>query len=344
MIFVFIFLILIFLKCLILHRVYHALPMSELKRRARGKDKNAHAIYKVAAHGGTFDLLVWLFGIAGAIGLIIITAGYAWWAAAATILIIGVLTFWGPRPQPGGKLWSFAGATAPTVFKLLNFLFPVLDPLAKLLPATASVHTHTGFYEKEDLLALLDSQNKQVDNRIPEEDLKMAAGALSFGDKKVESVMTPLRAVRFVGEDEAIGPMLMDELHATGFSRFPVVKSKNAAPNVTGTLYMKDLIEHEGQGRVRDEAKYKACFINETCTLHQALDAILKNQHHLLVVVNNFEETVGVITLEDIIEQILGYKIVDEFDKYDDMRAVAGLEAKKEHKNHNEQTVAPKEE
>ena len=52
------------------------------------------------------------------------------------------------------------------------------------------------------------------------------------------------------------------------------------------------------------------------------------------MVVNGFEEIVGIVTIEDVLEQVLGKQIVDEFDKYEDLRAVAALQAKKDAVKH----------
>jgi CBS domain containing-hemolysin-like protein len=70
--------------------------------------------------------------------------------------------------------------------------------------------------------------------------------------------------------------------------------------------------------------------------LADALQAILKTRQHLFVVVNRFEEYVGVISIEDILEQIVGSPILDEFDQYDDLRAVAARQAEKDHKLHEQ--------
>jgi CBS domain containing-hemolysin-like protein len=64
-------------------------------------------------------------------------------------------------------------------------------------------------------------------------------------------------------------------------------------------------------------------YIKNTQTLRHALAAFLRTRHHLFIVVNEFQETVGLITLEDVIESLLGKKIVDEFDAHEDLRAVA---------------------
>jgi CBS domain containing-hemolysin-like protein len=67
----------------------------------------------------------------------------------------------------------------------------------------------------------------------------------------------------------------------------------------------------------------KVYYIHEDQTLEHALAAFLKTHHHLFVVVNEYRETVGILCLEDVIEALLGRKIVDEFDAHDDLRAVA---------------------
>ena len=64
-------------------------------------------------------------------------------------------------------------------------------------------------------------------------------------------------------------------------------------------------------------------YIRENQTLQHALAAFLKTQHHLFIVVNEFRETVGLLSLEDVIEALLGQKIIDEYDVYGDIRKAA---------------------
>lgn len=334
----YILLVLVFTKCVLLYKLYNSIPVFELKRQARTKDKTAAALYKVAAYGSSLNVLLWLIGTTSAITLFIWSAQTSWLLATVVMALSAWLIIWAPSPKPSGWVASLAALFASYQASLLSFLQPVLGRVGTFFPATGRLHMHTGLYEKEDLLNLIKNQHHQLDNRIPQSDLKIVMGGLTFGDKAVGSVMTPQRKLMMVAGSDSIGPHLMDELHASGFSRFPVVKdsSQVASPQIVGTLYLKDLVGHPETGKVRDIMKKDVYFINESNTLREALGAFLKTQHHLLIVVNNFEELVGVLSIEDVVEQILGEKIIDEFERYSDLRAVAGLEARVEKAHHKE--------
>jgi CBS domain containing-hemolysin-like protein len=236
-------------------------------------------------------------------------------------------------------LWKIAALISGPTFKVLHFLHPALSRISKLFSRLNPITIHTGLYDKEDLLDLINTQNHQIDNRIDEQDLKIAFGALTFGDKLVRDVMTPRRAIKLVAASDTIGPLLMDELYKSGFSRFPVVKAptKEANPEIIGTLYLKEIMAHQAGGKVADVMKKGVNFINESQNLREALAEFLKTQHHLLVVMNDFNEIAGVISLEDVMEQILGQKIVDESVQPEAPRAEALEQAEKEHKNHSSQ-------
>jgi CBS domain containing-hemolysin-like protein len=323
---------------IIMHKASHFLDHRELKRRARERqDSQAAAIYKAVAYGSSYPLLLWVVGSACAAALLVMAAHAAAWLAAGVVLILAwVLMGWQPPRSTKGWEWSYAAALAPAASGILSLLQPVLGRAENLNGKLGRMYVHTGVYEKEDLLDLISRQQRQPENRIPEEDLKMVTAALTFGDKKVGDVMTPLRQVRMVSQDETIGPMLMDELHKTGFSRFPVTKGspKSATPEITGTLYLKDIIGFENKASVKDLMEKGAHFINETQSLRQALDGFLKSRRHLFIVVNNFEETVGDLSLEDVLEQATGAKIADEFDQHEDLRAVAEHEEEEDKSRH----------
>jgi CBS domain containing-hemolysin-like protein len=327
----YILLALAFIKSVVLHKVYTSVPLHELKRRARRGDHKAQKLYKVAVYGPTLEVINWLVAVASAATLVIWSAKTSWWLAAIVVAVGAWLVVWA-RFSAGGWAGSFAAFFAPAHAKLLYYAQPVFSLLAGILPPGRGITIHTGLFETKDLLELLGRQNKQLDNRVSPADLHIAQNALTFGDKTVGSVMTPRREVKFAKADDQVTPVVIDELHQSGLSRFPVAKdsAKAAAPQIVGTLYLNNLVGYKGSGKVKDLMKSEVYFINEDATLRQALSAFLKTHHHLLIVVNSFEEMVGVLSLEDVLEQILGKQIIDEFDSYENIRAVAAMRAQKE--------------
>ncbi|MGB4759563.1 MAG: CBS domain-containing protein [Candidatus Saccharimonadales bacterium] len=316
-----------------LQRTYYHIPVKELKRRARGGDQLAEFLYRPLAYGVSLKGLLW--------GMVIIFSSLAFvcfakaTAAWFAFFLIAFFIWLGFLWIPSGQLTSFGARIAiwltPAMTWLVRVLHPVIDWLAAFVRKHRPLHVHTGLYEKEDLVELLEQQKHQADSKISAGEIAMLQHALTFGDKRVRDVLVPRRAVRLVSGDETIGPLLMDELHKSGYSRFPVYGEKQES--IVGTLYMRDMLHAKQGGKVASVARSDVFYVNEEFTLYQALQAFLKTKHHLFVVVNSFEEFVGIITIEDILEQVIGRQIVDEFDQYDNMREVAAAAAKKD--NHD---------
>lgn len=172
---------------------------------------------------------------------------------------------------------------------------------------------------REELLHTVD----HLPQILTRDEQKLIRYGLEFSGVTVESVMTPRSVMDVIKKDELLGPLMLDELHKTGHSRFPVYDED--VDHIIGILYVRNLMQ------LHDKKTHKAHelmtvpvhYIKEDQTLDHALAAFLRTHHHLFVVVNEYRETVGILTLEDTIEALLGRKIVDEFDAHQDLRAVA---------------------
>lgn len=313
-----------------LQKVYHHVPLKELRRRARAKDPLAQVLYRAVAYGVSLRVLLWLLvSISAAAFFVTLSRSFtAWLAFFGCVALIWFGFAWLPSTRATNLTVQLTSWVTPALAWLLRYLHPVVDRLARFIRRHRPVQIHTGLYQKDDLLELISQQRSQTDNRMTKVELELASYALTFGDKLVREYLTPRRVVKTVSLMDSIGPVLLSELHDSGFSRFPVYEEKD--DNIVGTLYLHDLVDFNAGGRVRDIMNKKVYYIHEEQSLYDALQVFLKASHHLLIVVNSFEEFVGIITIEDVLEQIIGESIVDEFDKYDDMRAVAAKQAKKD--------------
>jgi CBS domain containing-hemolysin-like protein len=152
---------------------------------------------------------------------------------------------------------------------------------------------------------------------------KLLTHSLSFSEQLVSSVMTPSSAITSIKKSEFLGPLTLDELHKTGHSRLPVIDQD--IDHIVGVLYLQNLLALDIKHSMTAEKAMepRVFYIREDQTLQHALAAFLRTHHHLLIVINEYRETVGLLTLEDVIEALLGRKIIDEFDSHEDKRTVA---------------------
>ncbi len=326
-----------------LQRTYSHYPLKELKRRARDGDEIAAALTRAVAYGHSLRAVLWL--------LILITSGTLFvfvstsapiWVALTSIAVFLYLGFvWLPAARISAVSERIAAYSAPVLEKIVSFAHPVIDFVVRTVRKHRPVRVHTGLYDRQDLIDLLATQQVTPGNRIEKLEIGIAAHALTFGDKTIGECMTPRRAIKLVAATDQLGPIVLDELHASGHSRFPVYETKQ--DNIVGTLYLHDLVQVKGNTSVSSLMRKKVFFLHEDQSLHDALQAVLTTHHHMFIVVNSFEEFVGVISSEDVFEAIVGKPIMDEFDKYEDMRAVAARAAKKDHEEHEANDEEPEE-
>jgi CBS domain containing-hemolysin-like protein len=324
-----------------LHKTYTYVPPRELKRQARNGDAVAAILFRAAAYQANLKLFLWIIIAASAAGSFVLLANVPAVPAWLAFIMVTLVVWYGFAWMPNGRLTTTGARLAvfvtPSLAWLLAKLQPILDFITSKVSRLRPITLHTGLYELDDLLDLLENQKAQLDSRISTQTIDLVMHALSFGKLHVEDVMIPRRVVRMVGQDDRISAILMDELHESGHSRFPV--HDDTEDTIIGMLYMHDLVAHKQGGSIASVMKRDVRFVHEEHTLEQALHAFLKTKRHLFIVVNSFEEYTGIITIEDILEKVIGHQIVDEFDAYDDLRAVASSAALKEHKAHKKQEI-----
>jgi CBS domain containing-hemolysin-like protein len=175
--------------------------------------------------------------------------------------------------------------------------------------------------DSREELAHLVTESGQL---LSSDEKKLILHGLEFSAREVSEVMTPRGVIDSISKKELLGPLVLDALHKTGHSRFPVTDGD--VDHIIGVLHIQDLFVLDGKQRSATAEKAmepRVFYIREDQTLEKALAAFLRTRHHLFVVVNEYRETVGLLSLEDVIETLLGRKIMDEFDTHEDLRAVA---------------------
>ena len=242
------------------------------------------------------------------------------WGSIAAVFFNVVLTFIVAEAAP--KTWALqhteraALGTAPLVRLLLGF--PPLALLTKLFIVLANVLTpgkgipQGPFVSEEELLATVDVATQ--DETIEHEERALIRSIIEFGDTVAREVMVPRPdMVAVEGRDKA-GDVLEVAIQA-GYSRIPVYDQ--GIDDVIGIVYTKDLVrtlqeDNDSDRTARDLAR-KAEFVPEGKKVAELMREMQKQKFHMAIVVDEYGGTAGLVTLEDLIEELVG-EIVDEFD------------------------------
>ena len=163
----------------------------------------------------------------------------------------------------------------------------------------------------------------ESDGILTSEEKKLIVNSLSFNDQLVRTVMTPRDSINSIKKSEFLGPLTLDELHKFGHSKLPVISDN--IDHIIGILHLEGLLALDIKRSTTAEKamESKVYYIHQNQTLQHALSEFLSTRHYLLVVINGFRETVGILTLTDVVEALIGRKIIDEFDSHDNIRKVA---------------------
>jgi CBS domain containing-hemolysin-like protein len=311
----------------VVRKTYYYVPTRELKRQAERHDPLASSLYRAVAYGSSLRALLWLFiGLSSAGGIVLLArSAPLWLSLSAVLLLLWTAFYW----LPASRVTSFGARLAvlatPPIVWLLNYLHPLLDRSVPKIERRYTAQPHTGLFERSDMMALLQQQAKQADNRLSQEELAIVTRALSFNDHKVSSILTPRQQIKTVLANEIVGPVLIDELHKLD-QLFVLVKDKPKG-TVIGVLQTQKL-GLMSSGQVSEHMDKTVYFLHESDNLSEALHAFFVTNCPLFMVVNSFEEYVGVVTIEGVLRQLLGHIPGDDFEQYTDIAAVAGRHLK----------------
>jgi CBS domain containing-hemolysin-like protein len=300
-------LILIGLGALALQRLYSSVPVRELKRLAARGDSLAQRMYRPAGYGPNLRLLLWIIlGLSWSGGLVLLLGALQPLSGFALSLALSVIAFvWLPTLRLTQTNAHAAVWLAGPLAWLLAHAHPLLSRVTSLVyrhrePAVK----HSRLYEQEDLLELLERQPEQIGNRISEQVLQLAARAITFTDRQAGTIARPLKDAVLVNADDSLGPVLLDQLHQARQSTFLVYKDER--DNIIGSLALSDAVRARQGGRVFDLVRGGLAFVHEDFNLQEVLSAFQKTNQRVVVVINDFEESLGVITLDELLSELLG--------------------------------------
>jgi CBS domain containing-hemolysin-like protein len=262
---------------------------------------------------------------------VLVTAAFVSWLGndwravlAALAVVIGLrYLLTGVRPQTG----RVGPRTERTAQRAAAFLFPLtraLGPLPRLLvacgnalPPTRRARTpadEEGPVDRAELRGLVDYLERR--NGIEPGERDMVRSVFELGDTIVREVMVPRTDMVFIEADKTVEQALSLALRS-GFSRIPVVGENE--DDVVGIAYLKDIVawshEHPGAEATEKVATVMrpASYVPDSKPVDELLRQMQAQRNHVAIVIDEYGGTAGLVTIEDILEEIVG-EITDEYD------------------------------
>jgi magnesium and cobalt exporter, CNNM family len=241
-------------------------------------------------------------------------------AIAATVMTVLTFIFAevAPKTYAVQQTDRAALAVAPVVYVLTRL--PVLGPLTRLLIGIGNVVTpgkglKSGpFVSEEEIRAMVDEAER--DDVIEEEEREMIHSIFEFGDTILREVMTPRPDMVAVPVSTSLQEVL-ELILRSGYSRIPVYQDD--IDNVVGLAYAKDVLRrlHDGQAdKPLADILRPAPVMPESMKAAECLREMRRRKSHMVIVIDEYGGTAGLVTIEDLLEEIVG-EITDEYDQED---------------------------
>ncbi|ORY62622.1 uncharacterized protein BCR38DRAFT_439283 [Pseudomassariella vexata] len=219
---------------------------------------------------------------------------------------------------------QIGGYMSKPVVVLMYLMAPAAWPTAKLLDWLLG-EDHGTVYKKSGLktLVTLHKNLGEVSERLTHDEVTIITAVLDLKRKSVEEVMTPLEDVYIMSEDTVLDEKTIDQILDAGYSRIPIHQSGNPN-NFIGMLLVKILITYDPEDG-KKVGEFALATLPETRPETSCLDIInffQEGKSHMVLISEYPGEdngAIGVVTLEDVIEELIGEEIIDESDVYVDV-------------------------
>ena len=252
----------------------------------------------------------------------------------SVILTFAILFFSEIIPKTiGAVYWKSLAPLAAYVIKFFIFItYPIMITTLFVTNRISNGQDTSHALTKEELLE--SALHSEDDGILDEQESDVIENVLSLNNMKVEEILTP-RSVMFALDENLLIKDVASHKDVFQFSRIPIYDE--VIDKITGVVLTKQIFK---QLLTNDTLKLKDIKkdifkVNENIPVSKVLTLFIRKKEHMFLVVDNYDQTEGIITLEDCVETILGVEIMDESDSVEDMRELAKQKMKSKRKSEN---------
>jgi len=283
--------------------------------------KNSDEIDKTLSAILTLNTFAHTLGAAGVGAQAVIVFGDDYMFLVSFLLTLTILYFSEIIPKTIGAIYwqRLAISSAYVIRALIIVTYPLLKVSSFL---TFLLKSNYSEKISVDEIKAVTTQGEK-DGLINEREGDIIDNILDLKSYKIKDILTPRSVVFALSSDLAIEDFFEIDNY-DNFSRIPVYEG--SIDNIIGLVLLRTImiekIDHSNKKTIKDITN-EIYTVNENIHVSKVLELFIRRKEHIFLVKDSFSQTVGIVTLEDAIETLLGVEIVDEFDNVEDMQAFA---------------------
>jgi metal transporter CNNM len=290
------------------------IKLTTLERKIRLGDHRAEKVYRIRKKGNLLLITLLLGNVSSytimAIFLGSITSGViAGFIATSLIFVFGEIL---PQAVFPRYALEIGAKLSWLVWILMIIFYPVTKPIAWVLDKILGNEPPV-LWSKKELGEIIKHHKDVGEGIIDEDEEQIILGALSFSELKVMDIMIPLKKIFYFEPNTTVNKKLLNQIKKKGFSRVPVYDTNNRI--LYGVLYIKDLIGLSLKKEQKVENlinKKNLIIVNKSTRLDKLLNLMVTKKMHMAFIVDDFNFFIGLVTMEDIMEEILQMELEDK--------------------------------
>lgn len=296
-----------------------SLAPEELERKIQLNSEDAHMAVKVypVRKDGNLLLCTLLLGNVAVNSALSIFLGELASGVVGGIIATGLIVIFGEiLPQASFSRHALkVGASTVWLVKIFRFvLYPICKPIAVFLDKMLGAELPT-IYDRKELAHILEEHQKDNSSEIEEDDARIAIGALTYSDKKLQEIMVPFIKVILFNSDVPVDRNFIEKIKSCPHSYLPVFDPKKR--DVIGVFKRTHLIGISGNEGIKVEdliAPHLYFELEGSMNLDRAMEQFLEKRRSLAIIRDEHGTVIGVCSLENIIEEIIQVDIIDDDD------------------------------
>lgn len=267
----------------------------------------------------TLNTISHTVGAMGVAAQVTALGGGKWDAIAGALMTLAILIASEIIPKNlGARYWR---SWAPWVGLCLQVLTKVMTPIVWFIELFSKGHHGEAAFSRDELKVMAELGTRQ--GKLKEDESRIIENLLRLSEIAVREVMTP-RVVVFALTEDTTVQQYLDRHNSSPFSRIPIYSENR--DDIDGFVLKHDILLAAARDQYDLELKdlqREIAAIPQVTKLTDAFQHLVANRHHIALVLDEYGGMSGLVTMEDVVETLLGLEIVDEADTREDMQEFA---------------------